>query len=88
MSDKIFPIARSAEILGELSAWTSVTDIMVAARIIEERTVPGDKPDSALVLPLEHAEPAFEQIFVILLRYLIEGYVVSIPESCSLSCSE
>ena len=76
MNDKLFPIVSSAEILGELSAWTSVSDIMVAARIIEDRTVPGDQPESALVLPLEHEEPAFEEIFAILLGYLIEGYVV------------
>jgi hypothetical protein len=76
MSDELFPIARSAQILGELSAWTSVTDIMVAARILEGRTVPGDQPQSLLLMPLEHAEPAFEQIFAILLGYLMDGYVV------------
>lgn len=62
--------------MGELSAWTSVADVMVAARILEERTVPGDQPESMLMMPLEHAEPAFEQIFAILLGYLIDGYVV------------
>lgn len=62
--------------MGELSAWTSVADVMVAARILEERTVPGDQPESMLVMPLEHPEPAFEQIFTILLGYLMEGYVV------------
>jgi len=76
MSDKLFPKALSAEILGELSAWTSVADIMVAARILEARTVPGDQPESLLLMPLEHAEPAFEQIFAILLGYLMDGYVV------------
>ncbi|MBR7523351.1 MULTISPECIES: hypothetical protein [Pseudomonas] len=76
MSDEHFPSAKSAEILGELSAWTSVADVMVAARIFEERTVPGDQPESFLVMPLEHAEPEFEQIFTILLGYLINGYVV------------
>lgn len=62
--------------MGELSVWTSVADVMVAARILEERTVPGDQPDSLLLMPLEHAEPAFEQIFAILLGYLMDGYVV------------
>ncbi|MFS0754481.1 hypothetical protein ABC383_07255 [Noviherbaspirillum sp. 1P10PC] len=76
MSDELFPKERGAEILGELSAWTSVADVMVAARILEARTVPGDEPQSLLVMPLEHAEPAFEQIFVILLGYLMNGYVV------------
>jgi len=76
MSDELFPRERSAEILGELSAWTSVADVMVAARILEARTVPDDQPGDLLVMPLEHAEPAFEQIFVILLRYLVDGYVV------------
>lgn len=76
MSDELFPAARSAEILGELSAWTSVADIMVAARILEGRTVPGDQPESMLMMPLEHAEPAFERIFAILLGYLMDGYVV------------
>lgn len=76
MSDKLFPKARSAEILGELSAWTSVADVMVAARILEARTVPGDQPESLLLMPLEHADPTFEQIFAILLGYLIHGYVV------------
>lgn len=76
MSDEHFPKARSAEILGELSAWTSVADVMVAARILEERTVPGDQPDSLLLMPLEYAEPKFKQIFAILLKYLIDGYVV------------
>lgn len=76
MSDVRFPKARSAEILGELSAWTSVADVMVAARILEARTVPGDQPESFLLMPLEHAEPAFEQIFAILLVYLMDGYVV------------
>lgn len=76
MSDEHFPKARSAEILGELSAWTSVADVMVAARILEERTVPGDQPDSLLLMPLEHTEPEFEQIFAILLGYLMDGYVV------------
>lgn len=76
MNEEIFPKARSAEILGELSAWTSVADVMVAARILEARTVPGDQPESLLLMPLEHAEPAFEKIFVILLGYLIEGYVL------------
>lgn len=76
MCYELFPKARSAEIFGELSAWTSVADIMVAARILEERTVPGDQPESLLLMPLEHAEPAFEQIFAILLGYLIDGYVV------------
>lgn len=76
MSDELFPKARSAEILGELSAWTSVADVMVAARILEARTVPGDQPESTLLMPLEHAEPAFEQIFAILLGYLMDGYVV------------
>lgn len=76
MSDKLFPRARSAEILGELSAWTSVADVMVAARILEARTVPGDEPSNQLLMPLEHAEPAFEQIFAILLGYFMDGYVV------------
>lgn len=76
MSEELFPLARSAEILGELSAWTSVSDIMVASRILEGRTVPGDQPESLLLMPLEHAEPAFEQIFAILLGYLMDGYVV------------
>ena len=75
-SDEIFPKARGAEILGELSAWTSVADVMVAARILEARTVPGDEPESLLLMPLEHAEPEFEQIFAILLGYLMDGYVV------------
>jgi hypothetical protein len=76
MSDELFPRARSAEILGELSAWTSVADVMVAARILEGRTVPGDQPKSMLLMPLEHAEPAFEQIFAILLGYLMDGFAV------------
>lgn len=76
MCEELFPEARSAEILGELSAWTSVADIMVAARILEARTIPGDQPDNLLLMPLEHAEPAFEQIFTILLGYLMTGYVV------------
>ncbi|RAS09958.1 hypothetical protein DFO50_12811 [Microvirgula sp. AG722] len=76
MSDELFPKARSAEILGELSAWTSVADVMAAARILEERTVPGDQPENLLLMPLEHTEPAFEQIFVVLLGYLMDGYVV------------
>jgi hypothetical protein len=76
MSDELFPRARSAEILGELSAWTSVADIMVAARILEGRTVPGDQPEGMLLMPLEHAEPAFEQIFAILLGYLMDGFAV------------
>ncbi|MFJ9452208.1 hypothetical protein [Herbaspirillum sp. NPDC101397] len=75
-SDELFPKVRSTEILGELSAWTSVADVMVAARILEERTIPGDEPKSLLLMPLEHAEPEFEQIFAILLGYLIDGYVV------------
>lgn len=54
MSEELFPEARSVEILGELSAWTSVADVMVAARIIEARTVPGDQPESLLIMPLEH----------------------------------
>ena len=76
MSDELFPKTRSAEILGELSAWTSVADVMVAARILEARTVPDDQPDSVLLMPLDHADPKFEQIFAILLRYLMDGYVV------------
>lgn len=76
MSDELFPKARSAEILGELSAWTSVADVMVAARILEARTVPGDQPKGMLLMPLEHAEPEFEGIFTILLGYLMDGYVV------------
>lgn len=76
MGNELFPRARSAEILGELSAWTSVADIMVAARILEGRTVPGDKPESMLLMPLEYAEPAFEQIFAILLGYLVDGFAV------------
>lgn len=62
--------------MGELSAWTSVADVMVAARILEARTVPGDQPDSLLRMPLEHEEPVFEQIFTILLGYLMDGYAV------------
>lgn len=76
MSDELFPKERSAEILGELSDWTSVADVMVAARILEGRTVPGDQPESLLLMLLEHAESAFEQIFAILLGYLMDGYVV------------
>lgn len=76
MSDKLFPKARSVEILGELSAWTSVADVMVAARILDSRTVPGDQPESMLLMTLEHAEPEFEQLFAILLGYLMNGYVV------------
>lgn len=76
MSDNLFPKERSAEILGELSAWTSVADVMVAARILEARTVPGDQPESLLLMPIEYAEPAFEQIFTILLGYLMDGYAV------------
>ncbi len=76
MGNELFPRARSAEILGELSAWTSVADILVAARILEGRTVPGDKPESMLLMPLEYAEPAFEQIFAILLGYLVDGFAV------------
>lgn len=62
--------------MGELSAWTSVADIMAAARILEARAIPGDQPEELLVMPLEHSEPAFAQIFGILLGYLINGYVV------------
>lgn len=76
MSDELFPKTRSAEILGELSAWTSVADIMVAARILEGRTIPGDQPESILLMPLEHEEPEFGQIFTILLRHLMDGYAV------------
>jgi hypothetical protein len=76
MSDKLFPKEVSAKILGELSAWTSVAGVMVAARILEARTVPGDQPNNLLLMPLEHAEPEFEQIFAILLGYLMNGYVV------------
>lgn len=76
MSDKLFPEARSVEILGELSAWTSVADVMVAARILEARTIPSDQPESMLLMTLEHAEPEFEQIFTILLGHLMNGYVV------------
>ena len=76
MSDKLFPEARSVEILGELSAWTSVADVMVAAHILEARTVPGDQPESMLLMTLEHADLEFEQIFAILLGYLMNGYVV------------
>ena len=76
MSDELFPKARSAEILGELSAWSSVADVMTAARILEARTLPDDQPESLLVMAHEHTEPEFEKIFTILLGYLIEGYVV------------
>lgn len=76
MSAELFPASRSAEILGELSAWTSIADIMVAARILEGRTAPGDQPESVLLMPFEHAEPAFEQIFTVLLGFLMQGYVV------------
>lgn len=76
MRDKLFPRLQSAEILGELSAWTSVADVMVAARILEARTIPSDQPDSMLVMPLAHTEPAFEQLFAILLGHLMDGYVV------------
>ena len=76
MSEELFPEARSVEILGELSAWTSVADVMVAARIIEARTVPGDQPESVLIMPLEHLEPPFAEIFVNLLGYFINGYQV------------
>lgn len=75
-SDQLFPKARSAEILRELSAWTSVADIMVAARILEGRTIPGDQPESMLLMPLQYEEPEFSQIFVMLLGYLIDGYIV------------
>lgn len=75
-SDQLFPKEISAKILGELSAWTSVSDITVAARILESRTVPGDQPEGLLLMPLEHNEPAFEQIFLILLGYLMAGYAV------------
>lgn len=85
MNDELFPKIRSAEILGELSAWTSVADVMVAARIIEERTVPSDQPDSLLVMPLEHTEPEFGQIFAILLGYFMQGY--SVPPQKVLVCS-
>jgi hypothetical protein len=76
MYDELFPEAKSAEILGELSAWTSVADILVAARILEERTVPGDRPEGLLLMPLVHPEPAFRQLFAILLGHLMNGYVV------------
>jgi len=76
MSNELFPKARSAEVLGELSTWTSVADVMVAARILEARTVPGDQPESLLLMPLEHTDTTFEQIFAILLGYLMGGYVV------------
>jgi len=76
MSDQLFPKGRSAEILGELSAWTSVADIMVAARVLEGRTILSDQPESMLLMPLQHEEPEFGQIFGILLGYLIDGYIV------------
>jgi hypothetical protein len=76
MSDIYFPEAKSAEILGELSAWTSVADILVAARILEARPVQRDRPERLLLMPLEHPELEFKQIFEILLGYLMKGYVV------------
>ena len=76
MSDEIFPKDLSGEILGELSAWTSVANVMVAARILEGRTIPGDDPDNKLLMPLAYEEPLFEQIFLILLDFLIAGYKV------------
>lgn len=84
MCNELFPKAMSAEIFGELSAWTSVADIMAAARILEERTVPDDQPESMLLMPFEHAEPVFGQIFGILLGYLIDGYVVP-PQKVAIS---
>ncbi|TCS34069.1 hypothetical protein EDC15_10410 [Acetobacter aceti NBRC 14818] len=76
MTKELFPKVRGGQIFGELSAWTSVADIMVAARILEARTVPGDQPESLLLMPLEHSEPSFADIFALLLGYLIDGYVV------------
>jgi len=49
---------------------------MVSARILEGRTILGDEPNSMLVMPLEHAEPPFEELFAILLGHFIEGFAV------------
>ncbi|WP_427913946.1 hypothetical protein ACPWT1_03020 [Ramlibacter sp. MMS24-I3-19] len=78
MSEVLFPRALCAATLGELAAWTSVADLLAAARILEGRTLPEDQPSDTLCMPLEHDEGAFRDIFAILLGYLIEGY--SVPQ--------
>lgn len=71
----LFPRAACVDALGELSAWTSVQSVGAAARMLEQRSQPGDEPAPILIMPFDDLLN-FEEIFCWLLDWFIEGYRV------------
>jgi len=75
----MFPKAFCVAALGELSTWTSVQSVGAAARMLEQRLSPDDRPAPTLLMPFNDLLN-FEWIFGQLLTWFIEGYRIPIAK--------
>ena len=75
----LLPRAACVDALAELSAWTSVQSIGAAARMLEQRALPGDEPAPSLLMPFDDLLN-FKEIFGQLLDWFIEGYRVPLAK--------
>lgn len=71
----LFPEARCLSVFSELSAWTSVGDCLAAARFLEGRFLPDDKPAIQLIVPFPD-EGAYEAVFIRFMDWLIRSFLV------------
>lgn len=71
--NKLFPEDFCISTIAELNSWTSVQTIASAARIIENRCIEDDDPQSLLIMPIDE-RLNFEWVFTKVLVWLIKGY--------------
>ena len=77
------PVDECIASLAELSIWTIVSHCLAAARMVENRVLPGDEPESVLVLPFvdcDGYQPAF-------LDLLEQGFRDGQIDSATMDCT-
>jgi hypothetical protein len=72
----LFPRDFCIAAIAELSAWTSVQNILAAARHIESRPVPQDRLEPLLVVPFDDDAGKFRSIMALAIEWLAQGYRV------------
>lgn len=71
--NELFPTDFCISAVAELNSWTPVQAIASASRIIENRCIENDDPQSLLIMPIDE-RLHFERVFFEVLVWLIKGY--------------
>lgn len=74
-----FSDAILQKVFAEFSAWTSVRDILKAARLLEDRLLAGESPSPYIVLAFPDNE-IFQDTLAVSLKYLIPSYRCPLPK--------